>query len=333
MATRLDFRSDINGLRAVAVVAVVLFHLGIDRFAGGFLGVDVFFVISGYLITGSIVREMEAGRFAFGRFWWKRFRRLFPALAVTVLATMLAGAWLFPPGHFELLGKSAAAALVWVSNVFFYFEAGYFSADAVTKPLLHTWSLGVEEQFYLVWPLVLWAAFRWRGSGAVAWTVAVLFAASLAAALWMLPADKDAVFYWMPFRIFELAIGGLVVFSERRFKASAMAREAVTVAGLAALGGCFLFLAGAPWLAGEIVASLATAAIIHAGAGRISGAVLDNRLASLLGRTSYSLYLVHWPVVVFYRYAVFREITVAEKAGLFVAMAALGWALHEAVER
>src|SRR5688572_14044107 len=158
----MPYRPDIDGLRALAVLAVVLFHLEFAAFAGGYTGVDVFFVVSGFLITRLVVGEIRSGTFSFAAFYERRARRLFPALFFTVGVSFLAGAWLFSPQHLRPLGGAAASTLVGGSNIFFWFESGYFDVDAQYKPLLHMWSLCVEEQFYLIWPAFMLALSRLR---------------------------------------------------------------------------------------------------------------------------------------------------------------------------
>jgi Predicted acyltransferases len=164
-ATGHAYRSDIDGLRAVAVGAVVLFHIGIANFSGGFAGVDVFFVISGYLITSIIIEDMRTGSFSIGRFYERRIRRIFPALFVVLAASCVAASILLLPQDFKSFGDSLAAATLFVSNVFFWKTTDYFSGPVHLKPLLHTWSLAVEEQFYVAFPLLLVAIQRW-GRGA-----------------------------------------------------------------------------------------------------------------------------------------------------------------------
>jgi len=152
----LKYRPDIDGLRAIAVGSVVLYHLDESLVSGGFVGVDIFFVISGYLITKLIIGELEStDRFSFKNFYVRRVRRLFPALFVTALACLITSCFLFSPAHLIELGKSLIASIFSVSNIFFWSVAGYFDSDSTLKPLLHTWSLSVEEQFYLLWPATL----------------------------------------------------------------------------------------------------------------------------------------------------------------------------------
>jgi peptidoglycan/LPS O-acetylase OafA/YrhL len=158
-----SYRSDVDGLRAVSIVLVLLFHVGSSLFKGGFVGVDVFFVISGYLITGIIFREIDNKRFSFLWFYERRARRILPALVTVILATSFAGYFLLYPDMYERFGNSALAALAGTSNFYFLHHTGYFDAPAQSMPLLHSWSLGVEEQFYLLWPLSMLLASRLCG--------------------------------------------------------------------------------------------------------------------------------------------------------------------------
>ena len=157
-----DHRPEIDGLRALAIVPVVLFHTGMPGFTGGFVGVDIFFVISGFLITRQLLREHAEGAFSLFAFWTRRARRIIPAIAVVVAFTLVAGWFLYLPGNYRDLGRSAAAQSIFISDIYFYFKAGYFTAPAETKPLLHTWSLSLEDQFYLLIPLLVWLFVRWR---------------------------------------------------------------------------------------------------------------------------------------------------------------------------
>lgn len=157
----MQYRPDIDGLRAVAVLPVVLFHAGSQTFSGGFVGVDIFFVISGYLIGGIIAEEIRQGRFTILNFYERRIRRLFPALFTVIACSAVVASFVFMPADFRDFGESAAAATLFVANILFWQEAGYFDTPAAVKPLLHAWSLSVEEQFYLVFPLFMIVVHRW----------------------------------------------------------------------------------------------------------------------------------------------------------------------------
>ena len=203
------YRREIDGLRAVAVLPVMLFHAGFAAFAGGWLGVDVFFVISGYLITGILARELAQGRFSIARFYERRARRILPALFLVLLACVpFALAWMSPP---ELEGFSASfvATVLSVSNFWFWTILDYFGPAADHLPLLHTWTLGVEEQFYLLFPPLLAFLWRWRHGQPVA-PLVVLAAVSLGLAVWAAASHPSAGFFLLPFRAWELATGSLL---------------------------------------------------------------------------------------------------------------------------
>ena len=159
MNKHLKYRPEIDGLRALSVLGVIFFHAGLEV-SGGFVGVDVFFVISGFLISGIIWRQLESGSFSLKQFWWRRIKRIVPASAVAVVATLFAGLWLVEPGGLVNLAKSALANTAMVSNIYFWRNTGYFQLEAEMMPLLHTWSLAVEEQFYLIFPFILLGVFR-----------------------------------------------------------------------------------------------------------------------------------------------------------------------------
>jgi peptidoglycan/LPS O-acetylase OafA/YrhL len=196
-ARPLQHRDDIDGLRAIAVGLVILFHYGVPGFQGGFVGVDIFFVISGFLIGGIIDRELDAGRFSFLNFYERRVRRIFPALFAMLFVSAAAASALLYPADFIRFGESAAAAALFWSNIHFLNVAGYWDVAASSKPLLHTWSLAVEEQFYLIFPLILFAMRRWRRERRLV-AVAVMLIASFAASVWAVQAMPTAAFYLAP---------------------------------------------------------------------------------------------------------------------------------------
>ena len=244
------YRADIEGLRAVAVLAVVLFHYGMPGAGGGFVGVDVFFVISGYVITAGLVEAWPGpGRDAVGRlpawlggFYRRRILRIAPAMLVTIAAVLAAGWLVLAPGDYAALGRSAAWSAAGLGNVFFFFNTGYFDAAAETMPLLHLWSLGVEEQFYLAWPLVLAAVLALAGGHRrrAGRAIAGLVAAGFLTAVWLVADDPKAAFF-LPFaRAWELGLGALLVFVPPL--ASRRLAEAAVVAGLVLIAGACLML-------------------------------------------------------------------------------------------
>ncbi len=343
------YRHDIDGLRAVAVLSVIAYHYG-SFLPGGFIGVDVFFVISGYLITRQIVDGVAAGSFTLRGFYARRARRILPALSATLIACFVAGFLLFSPQQFEALAASVLAAAFSVSNIYFWKSAGYFDAAAITKPLLHTWSLSVEEQFYLVYPIALLLAFRVsRARGMVGLLVlggvmsfalnlsfqdghSFLTAWSTRASSWFQD-GRAAVFFLSPFRAFEFAIGGLLVWAPRL--RTNLAREALLILGLALIG----------WSANAFSAQLlhpswyglapcaGAALAIYAGTARFAGWALRNPIAVRIGLVSYSLYLVHWPVIVFAQHVLFRSLTPYELVAAALASYFVAEAMYRFVEQ
>ncbi len=330
-ATSPYYRPDIDGLRAVAILLVLLFHAFPSLCPGGFTGVDVFFVISGYLITGIILRDLDRGRFSFLDFYARRFRRIVPALVVVLAAVFVAGRFLLLPNAFARLGLHIAAAATFTLNGVLFSEVGYFDAAAATKPLLHLWSLAVEEQYYLVWPLLLVLAQRLR-TGRV-WLFAGLFAASFIAMLAV--RTPFLAFYMLPFRFWELLLGGGLALAEQR--GWRLRGRAGWVGGLALaclLLGAALPQAGRPWPnATTLLPTLGAALLIACGPTPwINRVLLGNRPAVLLGLISYPLYLWHWPLLVFARIRLGHEPSVALRLGLLVAATGLAWLTWRLVE-
>lgn len=330
-------RADIDGLRAVAVLSVLLFHLNVAGFDGGFIGVDIFFVISGFLITGVIASDVAAGRFSFLKFYSRRARRLLPAMFMTLCLTSVAAYLLMAPQHLENFARSLMAATLGVSNILFWSESGYFDLAARMKPLLHTWSLGVEWQFYLLWPLLLvglMALFRRRMiwpmlaiGGLSFWLIVAFqdggaFPGTKAAEL--LVDGRATVFYNMPFRVFEFACGAVLVWLPK--PRTIAVNEALAGAGLVLIIAAILALDGAARepAFNMLVPTMGAGMLLHADRSRWVGHLLRNPSIVYIGRISYSLYLVHWPIIVFSEYAVLRPLHANESA--MVALLALGLA-------
>ena len=333
VAEPMKYRPDIDGLRALAVLAVVLFHADVAGFSGGYVGVDVFFVISGFLITRLVCSQALEGRFSFADFYVRRLRRLFPALLSTLLVTGAAALALLSNHHLRMFARSLVASLASLSNVFFWSESGYFGEAARLKPLLHTWSLSVEEQYYLVWPGLLWLTVRFAPRRTFA-LVALLTLLSFAAFVTMLTGDEYAAFFLMPFRMWELGLGALLVWIVGRSLA-APAAEALSVLGLAAIAvavqrfDAAMFDQHGAWL---IAPCLGAACVIVGGEARYAGAVLRARPSVFVGRLSYSLYLVHWPVITLYRYYTFEPLTTADVYLVVGVSLACAWLLWYFVE-
>ena len=294
-----DYRRDIDGLRAIAILGVVIDHAGFAFLGGGFAGVDVFFVISGYLIGGHILEDLAAGRFSFKRFYARRFRRIYPALVTMILATMIAGWFVMIPHDYRWTGGGAFTALLSLSNIWFYETVDYFRPEALHDPLIHTWSLGVEEQFYLIVPLLLFALWRWRRNWAP-WVLAALIAASLVTALVTSAEYRMEAFYLLHTRAWEL-FGGVLVARAALRGHSPPDRLRTPLSAL----GLVLILAGlvfvplhAPWPGvWTLPVTVGTGLILHAGH---DGLPVSRLLAlpplRFVGLISYSLYLWHQPV-------------------------------------
>ena len=295
----MHYRAEIDGLRALAVVPVVLFHLGLPGVSGGFVGVDVFFVISGYLITTILLREIHAGTYSLTGFYERRARRIFPALFVVLAMTTVIAAILLLPSELETYGSTLVGAVAFVSNIVFYVKAGYFAPAAETMPLLHTWSLAVEEQFYVFAPLIL-AFVAPRGARTLRIVLVAATVVSLALCVFVTRSNPSAAFYLPHTRAWELLVGGLLAAGVVP-RLAGRAREAAAALGLLlTLGSVALIEPGAhfPGLF-ALPPVLGAALLLHAGEGTRVGRLLSVRPLVWIGLVSYSLYLWHWPVIVF----------------------------------
>lgn len=301
---RLTYRPDIQGLRGISVLAVMIFHLG-GPLPGGFAGVDVFFVISGFLMTGLIAGEFKArGTFSFVAFYSRRIRRIFPALLVMILVTTGFGYFLLLPGDYREFAQSGLFAALSVANVFFYFATGYFDIPAESKGLLHTWSLGVEEQFYLIWPLAMIGLLVLANGrrATMGWLLAGVVGIGFLVSVYAVLADPKAAFYLLHARLWELAAGGMLVFAPAA--QPRWLREALPAFGLALIAGSVLLLSSdMPFPGWNALPAVAGAAFILNPASAPSGVarLLSFRPLVFAGKISYSLYLWHWPLIVFWR--------------------------------
>ena len=331
----LKYRPDIDGLRAVAVLPVVFYHAGIELFSGGFVGVDVFFVISGYLITSIIAREIDEGGFRFRDFYERRARRLFPALFTVLLFTCLASPFLLMPEELEDFGQSVATTALFTSNFLFFSEAGYFAGPAEAKPLLHTWSLAIEEQYYLLFPGLLILIREYASGRYVGWIMA-LFVASFAISIWSVAYAPDAAFYLLPSRTWELLLGSLLALTGFRVE-SRRWRELGGLAGIVLiLVAIFGFSAATPFPgAAALLPCIGTALIIACGLPgepTLVTRLLSLRAVVFFGLISYSLYLWHWPILVLAKHYLLRPLEAAETAALIavaIGVSILSWRFIE----
>ncbi len=334
--TRTGYRPEIDGLRGLAVLAVILFHAGVPWLGGGYLGVDIFFVISGYLITGLILRGQAEGGFSLRRFYLRRIRRILPALLLTMaLATPFALAFMLPD-QLQNFGQSLVATAAMANNVLLLATGGYWAAPAEFKPLMHTWSLGVEEQFYLLLPPLMALLLRRAGPRALVWALALAGLASLALAHYWSQAAPRIDFVLLPSRVGELAAGGLVAaFEHERGRPAGRASESLAWVGLALmLASLALFgAADAPPSLRTAIPVLGCALFLAAArAGRGVGRWLALPLAGI-GLISYSAYLFHQPVFGFVRLMSWREPGPLLLIALVPPILAAAWASWRWLER
>lgn len=314
------FRGDINGLRAWAVVAVMLYHFGVPGFGGGFVGVDIFFVISGFLMTGIVLRGLERGGSPWlfvGSFYMARARPILPALIVLCAVLLILGWWVLMPLDYKMLGTHAVFSLTFLSNIKFWREAGYFDAASHEKWLLHTWSLAVEWQFYLLLPLALLAVWKLRpGRKSIVVAMIVGLLLSLALSVLGTPQQPTAAFFLLPTRAWEMLAGGLIFLLPPRLVLSASQRAALEAFGLALVVGAVIgFEISSVWPGWRaLVPVLGTVSILLA--ARPESLWTGSTIAQWLGSRSYSIYLWHWPVVVALTYLEWQGNPGAIAAGL-----------------
>jgi peptidoglycan/LPS O-acetylase OafA/YrhL len=347
---QLDYRADIDGLRAVAVLSVVGFHAFPSRIGGGFAGVDIFFVISGYLISGIIFRALQSNRFSYRGFYSRRIRRIFPALITVLSASLAAGALLLFPSEYQELGRQTAAGAGFVANLLFWSESGYFDAAAQLKPLLHLWSLGIEEQFYIFWPLLL--AFSYPRTAKLPWLMAALGLLSFVLNVVTVRSDPVADFYSPLSRFWELLLGAsfahATVFRNTATPGVAaapagtswIARPRVVTEALAWLGamlvaGSLLLLDESQpfpgWLA--LPPALGTLCIIANPRSSLNRRVLAWRPLVFVGLISYPLYLWHWVLLTIVQHSRFWQAGGFGRVPLVALSFLLAWLTYELIEK
>ncbi|WP_445288928.1 acyltransferase family protein [Variovorax atrisoli] len=337
------YRPDIDGLRAIAVGSVLAYHAFPSLLPGGFIGVDIFFVISGFLITTILLQSLAAGDFSYRDFYARRIRRIFPALVLVLLATLAFGWYVLLPGEFSQLGKQTTGGAAFFANLVFLGEAGYFDATAETKPLLHLWSLGIEEQFYIFWPLLLGLAWRKRWP-ILRVTLAVATVSFLVNVLTVQP-HRAAAFYSPLSRAWELMAGGLLAVMQLQAAAAAGQGQAggrVWKKHLQSIVGIALIVLGLfmtrstkafpGWWA--LLPVLGAASCIAAGPGGVLNKyLLSNRVMVWIGLISYPLYLWHWPLLSYARIVTGGEPPLQLRIVLVVASIVLAWATYRFLER
>lgn len=310
----LGYRGDIDGLRAIAVLSVVIYHTGLGWLPGGFVGVDIFFVISGYLITGIIYREVLAKDFSIGRFYVRRIRRILPAFVAMLVAICLTVSFVMLPAQAVDLGKSMIAASAFSTNLLFWQQSGYFTGSAEIKPLLHTWSLSVEEQFYIFFPLLM----MWLGRIKKTLLLIILAGMSLFSLVlceWFLRHDPTFAFYMLPTRAWELMIGSMLAVYLYQAKPALNQRYIWFVLGLVLIFYSIMTLSPQVKFPGlsALPACLGTALVIYAGANYCGKRpLLESSVSLFFGKISYSLYLWHWPVFAIFRYYNIEHLATAQ---------------------
>ena len=327
------------------MLCVVIFHLGVAGFQGGYVGVDVFFVISGFLITAIIKQGHENQSFRFTDFYAKRIRRLLPPLIATVAVTLLGASFILTPEDMTPFARSATAALFSVSNFVFYAESGYWDAASELKPLLHTWSLGVEEQFYLFWPALITCLLTWRKRIPFGASLTLITFAGAALCIVYSTVNPSAAFYLLPFRVFQFSLGALIIplssaLIHTKFARSRWLPSASFWLGLSCIAASVFSFDDATQFPGWAVLLPTTGAALMLLAGtartglpRAARALMENPLSIWLGRVSYSMYLVHWPLIVLYRYYHGMELYVADQLTLAATILVATCALHYGIER
>lgn len=315
-----QYRADIDGLRAVSIFLVVVYHAFPTLIPGGFIGVDVFFVISGYLITSHIQSDIAQGSFSFKKFYARRARRLFPALGIVIIATLVIGALVLYPSALKTLARHALAGAAFIPNFVYWSEAGYFDVAAETKPLLHLWPLGIEEQFYLVWPLILLLMLKSRRPAAAISALALL---SFAYSVYLTSADPVAAFYSPLTRFWELSVGGLLTFLPPPDKE----QPAVGGIGLALIVASGVVLdSESPFPGASALAPVLGSAMVI----RHPAPMLAVRPLVFTGLISYGIYLWHWPLLTF---LAIRDMATIEARILAIVLAALlAWMTMRFVE-
>jgi peptidoglycan/LPS O-acetylase OafA/YrhL len=330
------YRPDIDGLRAIAVLPVVLFHAGLAAFGGGYVGVDIFFVISGYLITLVIFEEVKSGTFSVLRFYERRARRIFPALIATAVLIFVAGWFIFLPDEQRNLGAEMAAVSGFASNFLFWLQTDYFAGAGELRPFLHTWSLAVEEQFYIAFPLMLLLLSRTAGQRFIAWTAAIAAISFIVGIAW-LRLDSTGAYYLPAGRAWELMIGALLAMGAVPRIRNRKVNELLAVVGLLLIAGSVLLLTEDSAFPGvnALWPCLGAALLIHTGGSSptVVGRWLGTKPFVAVGLISYSLYLVHWPILVFSSYYLMRPLHPTEVVAALVLMFLLAYLSWRFVER
>lgn len=326
----MKFRHDINALRALAVFVVILFHLDFKFLSGGYIGVDIFFVISGYLISKSILYKIDKHKFDLIDFYTKRVKRLFPALVFVSLITMFSGFFILTPIDYKNLGESSLASVFFMNNIFFWLESGYFDALKSSKPLLHYWSLAVEFQFYLFYPILI----LFIKNKKLPFKLSILFVCLTSFILAILGNHyfPSASFYLLPYRIFEFALGTFAVILQLKLQNNI--KKLITILSyIVIIICCFTYKSPTFFSYYNLYPCIAVFFIINLkSTGKLLTFLYENKIVQLIGKTSYSAYLIHWPIIVYYKYIVHNNLTTLSKLSLLAFSFFLGFWIWKYVE-
>lgn len=334
------YRADIDGLRAIAILSVVAFHAFPTWLTGGFIGVDVFFVISGYLISVIIFKNLDAGTFSFNAFYMRRVKRIFPALLLVLVACYVYGWFTLFADEYKQVGKHVSAGAFFVSNIALYLESGYFDTVAETKPLLHLWSLGVEEQYYIFWPVI--AYWLWKLKTALPWVIGAILLGSFTLNILFVEVNSSAVFYLPITRAWELLGGTMLAYMvthtsrPRTVESNAVIGNLLSLSGLALLGIAVVTIDRQKDFPGwwAVLPVMGAVLLILAGEKSwVNRFVLSRPLLVWFGLISYPLYLWHWPVLAYYRMVAPEVPSAGIRFALVLLSIGLAWMTFRYIEQ
>lgn len=330
----MTFREDIQGLRALAVLSVVIYHISPHHLPGGFIGVDIFFVISGYLIMGQIYNKIQQNAFSFSSFYVKRFKRLFPAFFATVSVSSFFAFLYFLPGEFSKYAWSLISSCLYVSNFYFYTKSGYFDSELQGSPLLHTWSLSVEEQFYAFMPAIMILAYGAYKKFSIA-ILSALGVLSFIGCVYLTHSDVSFAFFASFTRFWQFILGGAIAIYGLHLKKHRTLCELIAFIGVVILLASCVFLTHDEFPGIKaVIPTLATVAVLaFSRKGLFIYRLLSIKPAEFIGNISYSLYLWHWPVIIFYQLHFETELKALDKVIVLVCSILLGVLSYYFVEQ
>ncbi|OAN14314.1 hypothetical protein A3K86_12105 [Photobacterium jeanii] len=307
----IKYRPDVDGLRAIAVIAVIIFHLNSSWLSGGFIGVDIFFVISGFIITTAIYSHMQCGAFSFSEFYIKRIKRILPLFYLVATCSFCIAYFLYLPEDFVRVADSVRYASAFIANVYFERNSGYFAPSSDVLPLLHIWSLSVEEQFYLIWPVCLFLLLKFVNNNKLMTILITIFIVAISYSQISTITAPNAAYFLLQSRLFEMFSGALLAIvcvdkRNRNIHFTFLTYQVLSIVGAGVLVILFFSYSSNISFPGinALWVVLATAALIFSGerSNTLSCCILSNKVVAFLGKISYSLYLWHWPIIAFYNY-------------------------------